>query len=252
MMLRAILIDDEQISLNALADKIRQYCPDLDIVGVFIRPELALPEISLLKPDVLFLDIEMPRLNGFHFLEALQPISFEVIFTTAYSGYAIEAVRLPALDFLVKPIDEKELIASVQRLKSRKNGSQITGLQESQLRLLIQKAASQGSGKVVFPVLNGLELIAVNDIIKIRADNVYSVLYFNNGKTFTVTQTLKEVEILLSAYDFFRVHKSYIVHLKYVVRYIKGEGGYVLLTDGSEVEVSRRNKAEFLKKLQQG
>src|SRR5690349_15825293 len=116
-MIKAVIIDDEEISLQALGQKIKQNCPDLQVVGLFRKPEEAVLKINTLEPDVLFLDIEMPKINGFTLLEKLKPITFEVIFTTAYSEYAIEAIRVSALDFLTKPIENKELVASVERLK---------------------------------------------------------------------------------------------------------------------------------------
>src|SRR5882724_10827926 len=245
-MIRAIIIDDEQISLRALGEKIRVNCPELEVVGSFNKPEDAIREIEELKADVVFLDIEMPKMNGFTFLKNLQPVQFEVIFTTAYSEYAIEALRISALDFLTKPIDNKDLIAAVERLKTRlnnKNFENKTFEEQLQIFLQYQHPATQ-LGKIALPVLNGLELINVDDIIKIKGENVYSVFHLTNGKKIMASLTLKEVEGMLRRSDFFRVHKSYIVNLKYISRYIKGEGGIVILTDGSEVEVSRRNKID--------
>jgi two-component system LytT family response regulator len=210
-----------------------------------------LKEVEELKPDVVFLDIEMPKINGFTFLKKLHPVSFEVIFTTAYSEYAIDALRISALDFLTKPIDPKELVAAVVRLKERlRNKSFQAGALNQQMQLFLQYQQSPlQPGKIALPVLAGLGFIEANDIIKIAGENVYSVFYLRDGKKMMVSLTLKEVELMLCRSNFFRVHKSYIVNLKYIARYVKGEGGVVILTDDSEVEISRRNKAEFLKKI---
>jgi len=250
-MIKAIIIDDEQISLRSLGEKIRTHCPDLQVLELFSRAEEAASKIKELAPDVVFLDIEMPKMNGFTLLEKLKPIQFEVIFTTAYSEYAIRALRESAVDFLTKPIENKELIAAVGRLKNRLQTKSAPGkIIEQQLQQLLEyRHPAAQLGQIAIPVLNGLEMIKTADIIKIKGENVYSVFYLAGGKKVTASLTLKEVDSLLGNSEFFRVHKSFIVNLKCIVRYIKGEGGTVLLTDGSEVEVSRRNKADFLKRI---
>jgi len=250
-MIQAIIIDDEQISLKALGEKIKVYCQKVQVLGLFSKAEDAIEKMDELKPDVVFLDIEMPKMNGFSFLKNLHPVQFEVIFTTAYSEYAIEALRISALDFLTKPIDAKELVSAVERLKSRLDNKSFhnkTFDQQLQIFLQYMHPAAQ-LGKIALPVLNGLEMVNADDIIKIKGENVYSVFHLTNGKKLVASLTLKEVEAMLQRQDFFRVHKSFIVNLKYITRYIKGEGGTVILTDGSEVEISRRNKLDFLKRI---
>ncbi len=250
-MLNAIIIDDEELSLKALGAKINAHCPDIRVLKLFTRPEQALKEMEELRPEVVFLDIEMPRMNGFAFLKQCQPANFQVIFTTAYSEYAIHALRISALDFLLKPIDVKELIEAAGRLKEKIKNSQgiNTGL-EQQIQLFYQyQNQSLQSGKVALPVVNGLEFVEVNDIIKVQGENVYSTFYLQRGKKIVASITLRETDIMLNRFGFFRVHKSFIINLRYIARYIKGEGGVVVLTDGSEVEVSRRNKADFLKRI---
>jgi two-component system, LytTR family, response regulator len=250
-MTRAIIIDDEEISLRALGEKVRSHCPDIEVLKLFSKPEEALKEIDELKPGLVFLDIEMPKMNGFTFLRHCGTIDFEVIFTTAYSEYAIEALRVSALDFLQKPIDVKELITAVERLEGRlRNKTTYHRFIEQQVQLFLQHQQSPAStGKIALPVMNGLKFIDVHDVIKVRGDNVYSVFYLVDGKKEVASLTLKETEALLARYNFFRVHKSFIVNLAYIVSYIKGEGGVVVMSDGSEVEISRRNKADFLKKM---
>lgn len=250
-MTRAIIIDDEEISLRALGEKIRGHCPDIEVLKLFSKPEQALKEIGELKPGLVFLDIEMPKMNGFSFLRDCGSIDFEVIFTTAYSEYAIEALRSSALDFLQKPIDVKELIAATQRLNERlKNKASYHRIIEQQVQSFLQhQQAPMATGKIALPVVNGLKFIDISEVIKVRGDNVYSIFYLVGGKKEVASMTLKETEALLEKYNFFRVHKSFIVNLSYIVSYIKGEGGVVVMSDGSEVEISRRNKADFLKKI---
>jgi two-component system LytT family response regulator len=250
-MIRAIIIDDEDISLQALGEKIRSHCPEIEVVKLFSKPEQALQEMKELKPDLVFLDIEMPKINGFTFLRDCGSIDFELIFTTAYSEYAIEALRVSALDFLQKPIDVGELKASMERLKERqKNKVSYHRFIEQQVQLFIQHHQEPaGTGKIAVPVMSGLKFVDVNKVIKVRGDNVYSVIYLVDGTKEVASLTLKETEVLLERYNFFRVHKSFIVNVNHIVSYIKGEGGIVVMSDGSEVEVSRRNKTDFLKKM---
>lgn len=250
-MTSAVIIDDEEISLQALGEKIKKHCPDIHVLKLFSKPETALKEMADLNPDVVFLDIEMPKINGFTFLKKCSPVSFEVIFTTAYSQYAIEALRISALDFLLKPIDVKQLVAATDRLKERlKTKIHHREFIDQQIQLFLQyDQHSPHIGKIALPVINGLEFINTDDIIKIKGENVYSVFFLVNEKKIVASVTLKETESLLTRHGFYRVHKSYIINLKYISRYIKGEGGTVVMTDGSEVEVSRRNKVDFIKRI---
>jgi len=250
-MIRAVIIDDEEIALKGLAEKINQYCPGIEVVKLFSKAAEAVREIKQLNPDVVFLDIEMPKMNGFNFLNHCSPVNFEVIFTTAYSQYAIEALRISALDFLLKPIDPKELVAAVERLETKRS-LQNTPRQslEQQMQLFLQQ--QQGSvnpKKIALPVLNGLEFIDITAVIKVEAENVYSVFYLADGRKLVVSRTLKETDKMLGRWNFMRVHKSFIINLDYITQYIKGEGGTVILSDGSEVEVSRRSKHEFLERI---
>lgn len=248
-MIKAVIVDDGQISLDAFAAKINSLCPGVTVLQLFNNPKKAQQEIPVLHPDVLFLDIEMPNINGFTLLKNIAPINFEVIFTTAYSEYAIAALRTSALDFLLKPIDSNELVNAVQRLEEKIN-SHVKGDLEEQLQLFFQyQKHPEQLDKIALPVLKGLEFVEVNNIIKVQGENVYSIFFLVSGQKIVVSRTLKETEQVLSRWSFMRVHKSFIINLKYIKRYTKGEGGVVELSDGSEVEVSRRSKSEFLKRI---
>lgn len=254
--IKAALIDDEELALTALSGKLAEYCPEIEVIRTFNNPQEALKHVEGLNADVIFLDIEMPRMNGFTFLQKLQTINFEVIFTTAYSQYAIQALRISALDFLLKPIDVNDLREAVKRLGARIEGRRQLAEShegnhtlEEQLQVLLQyqQKESHSLGLIALPARDGLEFIDVNEIIKIESDSVYSILYLVNNKKMVITRTLKEMEEMLSPHHFFRVHKSYIINLRFVRKYIRGEGGTVLMSDGSTVEVSRRSKQDFLK-----
>jgi len=250
-MIRAVIIDDEEISLTGLSEKIKKYCPGVQVVQLFSKAAEALKEIKEIKPDVVFLDIEMPKMNGFNFLHQCAPVNFEVIFTTAYSQYAIEALRISALDFLLKPVDPKELTAAVNKLEIKLLNRQPQQLAfEQQLQLLLQSVNTGTTAKrIALPVINGLAFIETADIIKVEAENVYSVFHLLNNRKIVVSRTLKEADKMLSRWNFMRVHKSFIINLDCITQYIKGEGGMVILSDGSEVEVSRRSKHEFLERI---
>jgi two-component system LytT family response regulator len=250
-MINAIVIDDEDISAQSLCGKIGLYCPGIKVLKAFTRPEQALQEIEELRPDLVFLDIEMPRMNGFAFLKNCQPFQFQVVFTTAYGEYSIAALRVSALDFLMKPIDAGELMTVEKRLTERiaTVRAQMRQMEREAEASLQQRLMLTQAGKITLPVTNGLEFVNVVDIIRIQGDNVYSTFYLGNGKKMVACMTLKETDMLLGRLGFFRVHKSSIVNLRHITRYIKGEGGVVVMSDGAEVEVSRRIKPMFLKML---
>ncbi len=250
-MIKAIIIDDEEISLNALGEKIRVNCPGVAVLKLFSKAQEAVDQMQDLQPDVVFLDIEMPKMNGFSFLENCQPINFEVIFTTAYSEYAIEALRISALDFLLKPIDSKELIKAVERLENKMKLKTTKDNQlAQQIQLYLQHFQSANNlSKIALPVLNGFEFVDASSIIKVEGENVYSIFHFTNERKMLVSRTLKEVEKMLGPWNFMRVHKSFIINLNSITHYSKGEGGTVTLSDGSEVEISRRSKQDFLARI---
>ncbi|GHN01597.1 DNA-binding response regulator [Cytophagales bacterium WSM2-2] len=250
-MIRAVLIDDEEISLKGLGEKIKKYCPDVSVLKSYSKPVEALKEIQELRPDVVFLDIEMPKMNGFAFLKNCSPVPFEVIFTTAYNVYAIDALRISALDFLLKPIDADELVAATSRLKDKlKHKDRKKETLEQQIETFLQSQQSSGQlDKIAVPVLNGLEFVDADEIIRIEGEDAYSVFYLTGNKKIVASRNLNKVEKMLTRKNFMRVHKSYIVNLNYIRQYIKGNGGRVILSDGSEVEVSRRNKSEFLTRV---
>lgn len=250
-MIQAILIDDELISLNGLSKKIKTHCPNVNLLKTFNKPAEAIDELDHLKPDVVFLDIEMPKMNGFNFLEKCKPVSFEVIFVTAYDAYAIDALRVSALDFLLKPVDPAELIAAVQRLEKKLNEKNFYhGLLEQQLQIHEHYRQSSGQfNKIALPVSTGLEFVNQEDILRIEGENMYSTFYLKNGNKIMISRTLKDVERMVGQWHFVRVHKSSIINLNHVNKYIKGERGRIILSDGSEVEVSRRNKSELMGRI---
>ena len=242
----AILIDDEFSSLQNLEQKLIEFCPDINIVAMAQKPEDAIVLIRQHKPQVIFLDIEMPRMNGFRMLDELGEYDFEIVFTTAYNHYAVDAIRISAFDYLTKPIAIKDLQNAVERLiNSRKN---FTKDKVELLRSSLSSVKSQEE-KIAIPTGDGLEFIPIKTILHIESSSNYSKLFFSDGKNILVTKQLGEFEELLSPFNFFRVHNSHLINLAYIRKYIRGEGGQVVMQNGDVIDVARRKKESFLKRI---
>ncbi|MBS1920863.1 MAG: response regulator transcription factor [Bacteroidetes bacterium] len=242
--LKAILVDDEFSSLQNLHQKLNEFCPDVKVVATAQKPEDAILLIQQHRPDVIFLDIEMPRMNGFRMLDELGEYDFDIIFTTAYNHYAVDAIRISAFDYLTKPIAIKDLQNAVERLIRQKKGK--TKDQLDVLRQSFSPAKSQEE-KIAIPTHDGLEFMQIKNIIHIESSSNYSKLFLTDGKSILVTRLLKEFEDILHSYNFFRIHNSHLINLSYVKKYIRGEGGQVIMQNGDVIDVSRRKKEEFLK-----
>lgn len=244
--LKAVLIDDELSSLQNLKQKLTEFCPDVEILASAQKPEEAILLIQQHKPDVIFLDIEMPRMNGFRMLDVIGQYDFEIIFTTAYNHYAVDAIRISAFDYLMKPVAIKDLQQAVERLVLHKEGRTKEKLEV--LRGSLTQSKSQDE-KVAIPTSEGLEFIPIASIMHIESSSNYSRIFLIDGKSLLVTKLLKEFEDLLTPYNFYRVHNSHLINLRYIKKYIRGEGGQVVMENGAIVDVARRKKEEFLKLL---
>jgi two-component system, LytTR family, response regulator len=211
--------------------------------------EAALSALQEEQPQILFLDIEMPRMNGFEMLEKLSSINFEIIFTTGYDQYAIKAIRFSALGYLLKPVDREELQRAVQKVSQR-----LRYPFPQQLEILLQKINQPASTiqKIALPTMEGLLMVAVDSIISCASDGNYTIFLLKNKQKIIASRTLKDIEELLGEYSYLRVHHSHIVNLNEVSKYIKGEGGYLIMSDDSTVDVSRSRKEMLLKKLRPG
>jgi len=243
-MLKAVILDDEARGSVLLSRKLEFFEDELRVVGIFNDPYKALSKIIDLDPDVLFLDVEMPGLNGFQFLEKLGSFSFEVIFTTAYDTYTLEALRLSAVDYLLKPIDEDDLHTAIFRLKKR-IGDRVKPDQKPELKPEI-KPSNQ---RLALSTVEGVYLVDKATIMRIEAMSNYSTFHLTDHKKIIVSKTLKEYESVLQEETFFRINRSVIVNLNYVVKYRKGDGGTLEMTDGTELEVSSSRKDCLLEKL---
>lgn len=242
-MITAIIIDDEAKGRLALQQKLEAYCPEVKILAEAKDGEEAIMLIEIHKPQLIFLDIEMPRMTGFEMLTSLKEKKFHIIFTTAYDQYAIKAIRYAALDYLLKPVDVEELKQAVARVSVTEQG-QI----KQQLELLHHNTQNPKKkiNKLAIPTLSGLLFFDIASILHLEANSNYTNIYFLDKQKIIASRTLKEFEELLPTETFFRPHHSHIINLEYIKRYIKGDGGQIELQNGTFVDVSRRKKEEFL------
>ncbi|MEO5581970.1 MAG: LytTR family DNA-binding domain-containing protein [Saprospiraceae bacterium] len=245
-MLNAIIIDDELKGRIVLHQKLKEYCPQVTVTGEAANGEEGLKIINTLKPDIIFLDIEMPRMNGFEMLNDIREKNFHIIFTTAYDQYAIKAIKYAAFDYLLKPIDIDELRSAIERIASKENintRKQIELLQQNMQHPMKQL------NKLAIPTLEGLLFYDINDIVQLEANSNYTNIFFINHSKILASKTLKDFEELLPADIFFRTHHSHLINLNYIKRYIKGDGGQIELQNGNFVDVARRKKEEFMKMI---
>ena len=242
--MKAVLIDDDERNLNALNEKLTRHCPEVEVIAKCDTAEKGITSIEEYKPDVVFLDIEMPVMNGFLMLQQLNFKNFELIFVTAYNQYAVQAIKYSALDYLVKPVEIEELKQAVSRaLVKRKQTSA-----NPQIELLLEHFIKKDRHRLAIPTSEGIQFINVSDIFYLEASINYTNIYLEKQK-FLVSRNLKEFEDLLPSDVFLRIHHSYIVNKNYVDKYIRGDGGQVVLNNGVSLDVSKRKKADFLQAI---
>lgn len=244
-MIRAILIDDEKHCLETLRLLLARHCKGVEVIEECSSGKKGLEAINKHKPDLVFLDIEMPIMNGFELLEQFSHIPFSVIFTTSYDQYAIKAFKYSALDYLLKPIDPDELASSVQRVMSKRN-LPFT----EQFDILLKQIKQKGTGfeKIAVPTIEGFELVRADQIIRCDASDNYTHLYLKDGRKIVACRMLKEMEELMDEFGFFvRVHNSHLVNMNEVMKYVKGDGGYLLMSDGSNVSISKSRRDALIK-----
>jgi len=241
-MLSALIIDDEPKGRLSLKQKLNIYCGDVSLIGEAKNGEEGLQLIEKLRPDIVFLDIEMPKMGGFEMLLKVQEHNFHLIFTTAYDHYAIKAIRFAAFDYLLKPINIEELQGVIERIKNHPNlPNTPTRIKELSFNLVNR------FNKIAISSTNGISFYKIEDIIYIEAKSNYTVFSFLGSPKLMVSKTLKDFEELLPPDLFFRPHHSFIINLQYIKRYRKGDGGQIEMQDGKIVSVSRRKKEEFVK-----
>ena len=247
VMINAIIIDDEADAREALKMAIVKFCPDVDVKASYGIPEEGIAGLRQLQPDLVFLDVQMPHLSGFDVLQRLWPPSFDVIFVSAYDQYAIKAIRFSAIDYLLKPVDVDDLLAAIKRVRERISQKSKLFQYESVLHNI--RNGPEKIQRIAVPSAEGIDFFNVDDIVYCIAEGSYTTVVLRGKQNKLVSKNLKDFETLLSDSGFCRVHHSYLINLAHVQKYIKGEGGYVQLTDGHTVDISRRKKEEFLSLL---
>ena len=238
-MIRAILIDDEKPATELLEMKLKRLNMGVQVVAKFNQPEAAVEFVRVTEFDLLFLDIEMPRLNGFDLLAQFDAYHFDVIFTTAYDQYAIRAFRVSALSYLLKPIEEHDLRESLSRWQQKK----IKQLQVPQIQSLqAQITPNTPQTRLALPTHEGHEIIEIAQIVRCMADASYTHFYLENGQQLLICRTLKEVEQALEPNGFVRVHQSHLINPQYLRKIVKQEGGYLVMADGAQVPVAKQKR----------
>lgn len=245
-MIRAILIDDEKHCLRTLEISLQKSCPEIEIIGSFDSAQKGLEQIRSVHPDLLFLDIEMPNMNGFELLEKLEHFHFDIIFTTAFDEYALNAFKVSAVDYLLKPISEQDLRTAVDKVLERQNASQ---KQVDKIMEQVKKNLSAEINKIPINTSRGIDFVNVSDIVYCRAESNYTFIYFTNNAKKLLAKTLKSFEESLPTSHFYRPHQSYIVNLEHVNTYIRSDGGYLVMSNGHKVAISRAKREAFLKKF---
>jgi two-component system, LytTR family, response regulator len=250
--MKAMLVDDAEDAIDALTAKLEVCNKAIDIIGKYTDPKMAVEEIKKKQPDVLFVDVEMPGMDGFTLLQNIQPFSGAVIFVTAYSHYATKAIRESAFDYLEKPVDIQLLRQCVDRLETRTtNSSQPAPTGNADKLQYLLKAFNQQLQKIALPTNSGIIMLPLSDILYMEAFSNYTKFHVEGRQPILVSKTLKDFEDAMLQNNFFRLHRSYLVNLNYITQFNKDEGGYVTLKGNIQVEVSDSKKKELMEKLRE-
>lgn len=244
-MIKAVIVEDEERSTIVLQNLLETYCPEVEIIGTADSVSSSIKSIRLLKPDILFLDVQINGGTGFDVLEKISDLKLSVVFTTAYDHYALKAFKFSAIDYLLKPIDIDELKAAVKKVS--------TSYKQEEEQYKIQNLLSNLKNPSEDPVLlvsstEAIEFIRICDISRCEAQGAYTQLFLKDSKPIIVSKVIKEFEFLLQGYGFYRVHQSHLINLKEVRKYVKSEN-YLLMRDGSQIQLARSRKEEFFNVL---
>ena len=242
-MLKTVLVDDEINALEALEWKLNRYIEDIQIIKCN-SPVEAITVIEKEKPDLVFLDIEMPEMDGFTMLQKLSNTNFDLIFTTAHDEFALKAIKVSALDYLLKPVDKDELITAVDKVRESRKGNQL----EDKLQSLFTNLKDKND-KISIAADGKIYLLERDDVIMLKSDKSYTTIFLKDDKKIVVSKTLKEVEKKFDYSEFYRVHNSYLININHVKEYLKSMGGELIMSNGMSASISRNKKNELLEKL---
>lgn len=246
-MIKALIIEDETKSRELLQALVTNHCKGVEVVASADNVKAGVAAVNKYNPDLIFLDISMPDGTGFDLLEKISPLHSDIIFTTATDKYAIKAIKYSALDYLLKPIDAEELKQAVERLAGKKSKANTV----ENLAHLLQnlKQGNDSYQKITIPTSTSHEIILIKDIIRCEADGSYTTFHLTGNRKLMASGSLKHYEDLLPVNTFMRIHHHHLINTNQVVRYLKADGGYAVMSDGSQIEISRRKKEEFLAAL---
>jgi two-component system, LytTR family, response regulator len=243
-MIRAVVIEDEEYSRTMLLKLLHEHCRQINVVAEANSVKTGLTAIVEQTPQLVFLDIELQSETSFEILERLPEINFELIFTTGFDSYALKAIKFCAIDYLLKPIDLNELLIAITKAEKRLNHEYLNRNLEALLNNM--KSSSQNNHRIALPTLEGLIFVSVSDIIYCESSGPYTRFFLKQPNKILTSRHLKEYEDLLSGYNFFRIHKSYLVNLQEIQKYIRGEGGHLVMSNGAALNVSKQRKEEFM------
>ena len=247
--MKAIIVDDEPDGIRTLEKMLQLHCPNVEVAATCSNATIAKQQLDEIKPDIVFLDIQMPGKSGLELLTELPNKDFEVIFVTAHNEYMLQALQYSAADYLLKPVDEDRLIEAVQRAEKRMQ----PGKKEWTETLMhnLTKTGNPAEMRLCLPTLKGFIVVKLDDIIYCEAERSYTIFHLDGKRTVTVSKSLIEYDNLLQDTQFIRIHKSFLVNLHHIKEYQRGEGGTVIMTDNAEIEVSRRKKEFFLGRMKE-
>ncbi len=244
--LRAIIVDDELDSIATLKWELEEFSDEIEVIHSFQNPQDAIEIIKENSPDVLFLDIQMPKMNGFELMKKVKGYFKHVIFITAFDEFAIKAFEVSAIDYILKPVEPEILKKCIDKLKNYYSQDTI----EQQFELLLDKLNKKKSiDKIALPTLHGLEFIRPSQILYCKSDSNYTYVFMKTKNKIVVSKTLKEIEKSLVYQNFFRVHNSYLVNLNFIEKYYRGKSAYIVMEGGEQIPVSRNKKSDFLEHL---
>ncbi len=244
--MKAIIIDDESDAVELLQIRLGQYCPQVQVIAAHTSSIQGVAAIKELKPDLVFLDIEMPQMNGFQVLEAVENLSFALVFVTAYDKFALKAFKYSAIDYLLKPVESQELIRAVHRAEKQER------FVKEQIELLKQQLAQANkpsNDKIALPYQNGVTFVKLKDIVYCESDDNYTKFFLIDGQHYLITKSLKDIQELLEDRGFLRVHRQYIINLDQIKKFYKGEGSYLLMTNNKSIPISRMHKEKLIEQF---
>jgi len=241
--MKAIIIDDEPNAVDLLALRLAQIYPQIEVVAACTSSIKGVAAIREYHPDLVFLDIEMPQMNGFQVLEAVEDIPFSLVFVTAYDKFALKAFRYSAVDYLLKPIDTQELRQAIDKVEKQRKTSKE---QVSHLRQQLSNIPKGFPEKIALPYQNGVTFVHLQEVVYCESDDSYTKFYLSDGQMYLVTKPLKEIQEILEGREFLRIHRQYLINLNHIKKFVKGEGAYVIMANGQSIPVSRLHKERLI------